>query len=96
METATVLWRKGIQSGDLDLMLSLADLIDKGRVIPIGPNETTLELYKRAAELGNQNGVRAYQAEQAKVQQQQEQQVLQLQQQRMMLQFMGTVLRNVH
>jgi hypothetical protein len=95
LETAAVLWRKGIQLGDSDSMLSFADLIDKGRIIPSSPNETPFELYKRAAELGNENGVRAYQAEQAKAQQQQERQVQDLEQQRMMLQFMGTVLRNV-
>ncbi len=77
-------------------MLTLADLIEKGRVNPQGPNETPIELYKRAADLGNENGVRAYQAELAKTQQIQQQQIQQLQQQQIMLQFMGTVLRNIH
>ena len=77
-------------------MLSLADQIEKGRVIPQGPNETPIELYKRAADLGNENGVRAYQTELANAQQVQQQKIQQIQQQQMMLQFMGTVLRNVH
>ena len=77
-------------------MLMLADLVEKGRVIPQGPNETPIELYKRAADLGNENGVRAYQAELANAQQIQQQKIQQIQQQQMMLQFMGTVLRNIH
>jgi len=96
LATAVALWRKGIDLGDSDSMLMLADLIEKERVMPQGPNETPIELYKRAADLGNENGARAYQAELAKARQIQQQQIQQLQQQQMMLQFMGTVLRNVH
>jgi TPR repeat protein len=96
LPTAVALWRKGIELGDSDSMISFADLIDKGRVIPQGPNETAIELYKRAADLGNENGVRAYQAELANAQQQQQQQVQQLQQQQIMLQLMNNVLRNIH
>ena|ERR1700722_3670931 len=96
LATAVVLWRKGVDLGDSDSMLTLADLVEKGRVNPQGPNEAPIELYKRAADLGNENGVRAYQAELAKAQQIQQQQIQQLQQQQIMMQFMGTVLRNIH
>ena len=94
LPTAVALWRKGIELGDSDSMLSLADLIEKGRVIPQGPNETPIELYKRAADLGNENGIRAYQAEMANAQQTQQEEVQRLQQERMIMQFMGNVLRN--
>ena len=65
-------------------------------MISQSPSETPLELYKRAADLGNENGTRAYQDELAKAQQAQQQQIQQLQQQKLMLQFLGTVLQNVH
>jgi hypothetical protein len=96
LATAVALWRKGIDLGDSDSMLTLADLVEKNRVNPQGPSETPIELYKRAADLGNENGVRAYQTELANVQQIQQQKIQQIQQQQMMLQIMGTVLRNVH
>lgn len=96
INTAVVFFRKGVEAGDSDSMVSLGDLVGDGRVAPMGQQETPIELYKRAAELGNQNGARGYQAELAKAQQAQQQQVQQIQQQRMMLQFMGAVLRNVH
>jgi hypothetical protein len=96
INTAVVLFRKGVDLGDSDSMVSLGDLIGDGRVAPMGPQENQIELYKRAAELGNQNGARGYQAELAKAQQAQQQQIQQIQQQRVMLQIMGTVLRNIH
>jgi hypothetical protein len=95
LTTAVAFYRRGIALNDSDSMFSLADLIGDKRVMPQAPGETPIELYKRAADLGNQNGVRGYQAEVAKAQQAQQQQVQQLQQQRLFLQFMGTVLRNV-
>jgi TPR repeat protein len=94
--TATALFRKGAELDDSDSMISLADLIENNQVMPESPNETPLGLYKRAADLGNQNAIRGYQAEVANAQQMHQQQVQQLQQQRIMLQFMGTVLRNIH
>jgi hypothetical protein len=96
LATAVVLFRKGVELGDSDSMLSLADMIESGQVMPESPSETPLDLYKRAAELGNQNGIRAYQAELANAQQAQQQKIQQLQQQQMMLQIMGNVLRNIH
>jgi TPR repeat protein len=92
---AVGLWRKGVDLGDTDSMISLAELIEKGRVVPQNAGETPLELYKRAADLGNENGARAYQAEVSNAEQQQQQQIQQLEQQRMMLQIIGGVLQNI-
>jgi len=92
---AIALFRTGVQIGDSDSMISLADLLDKGLAVPASAQESAMELYKRAAELGNQNAVRAYQDEVMKVENAQQQRVQQLEQQRMMLQFMGTVLQNI-
>jgi TPR repeat protein len=93
---ATAIFRLGAQLGDTDSMVSLADMIGDNEVVPTGPDETPLELYKRAAELGNPNGIRAYQAALANAQNMQQQQVQQIQRQQLMLQFMGSVLRNIH
>ncbi len=93
--TAVPLFRKGIDLGNSDSMVSLADLLDDQRVVPQSPDETALALYKRAADLGNQNGVRGYQALIAKAQETQQQQLQQLQNRRLMLQFLGGVLRNI-
>jgi hypothetical protein len=95
LETAVALFRKGAELGDSDSMVSLADLLNDQKIGPQGPDETALALYKRAAELGNQNGIRGYQDLMAKGQDAQQRQFQQLENQRMMLQFMGTVLRNV-
>jgi len=96
LATAISIFRRGIELGDSDSMISLADLVESNQVIPQTPSETPLKLYKRAAELGNQNAIRAYQDELAKAQQMQQQEVQQIQQKRIMLQFMGTVLQNIH
>ena len=95
INTAVPLFRKGLALGDSDSMVSLGDLIANGRVAPLGP-ESPIELYRRAAELGNQNGARGYQTEVARTQQAQQQQIQQIQQQKMMFQFMGSLLGNIH
>ncbi len=95
LATAVPIFRRGVALGDSDSMVSLADLIVDNRVMPQAPGEAPIELYRRAADLGNQNGVRGYQAKVAIAQQAQQQQIQQVQQQRIMLQFMGTVLRNI-
>lgn len=93
---AVQLFREGVQLGDSDSMVSLADMIGDNEVAPAGPNETPIELYKRSADLGNANGARAYQALLISAQNAQQQQIQGLQERQMMLQFMGTVLRNIH
>lgn len=95
LTTAVPLFRKGIELGDTDSMVSLADLLNDQRASPQSPDESALALYKRAADLGNQNGARGYQVLIAKAQETQQQQVQQLENQRMMLQFMGAVLQSV-
>ena len=81
---AAALFRRGIALNDSDSMISLADLIGDYRVMPQSPEETPPELYRRAADLGNQIGVRWLQ-----------QQAQQIQQQQNALQFMGTILKNI-
>jgi hypothetical protein len=84
---AVAIFRRGVALNDSDSMISLADVIVDGRIAPQAPGETPIELYKRAAELGNQNGERGYKALVAKAQlAQQQQQIQQLQQQRLFLQ----------
>jgi TPR repeat protein len=94
MTTAVAMFRRGVQLGDADSMVSLADMIGDNEITP-GPNETSLELYKRAADLGNPSAMRAYQDALTKAQNAQQQQIQQIQQQQMMLQFLGAVLQNV-
>jgi hypothetical protein len=95
LTTAVAIFRKGVSLADSDSMVSLADLIADGRVAPQGPEEAPIELYRRAAEIGNQYAIRGYQALVSKTQQAQQQQLQQLQQQQIMLQLMGTVLKNI-
>lgn len=95
LATAVSLFKKGIALGDTDSMVSLADLINDQRVMPESPEETALALYKRAADMGNQNGARGYQFLIAKSQETEQQQIQQLENQRMMMQFMGAVLQNI-
>jgi hypothetical protein len=96
LASAAALFRRGASLSDSDSMVSLAELIESGQVMPQSPNEAPLQLYKRAADLGNENAARAYQSELAKAQEMQQQRVLQLQQQQRMMQIMGGILRNIH
>src|SRR5262249_45224125 len=95
LASAVALFRRGTSLSDSDSMISLADLIESGQVMPQDPNEAPFQLYKRAAELGNESAARAYQDELAKGQEMQQRRVQQLQQQEMMMRFMGGVLRNI-
>src|SRR5271156_3095153 len=45
---AIALFRTGVQIGDSDSMISLADLLDKGLAEPASAQESAMELYKRA------------------------------------------------
>jgi hypothetical protein len=76
-------------------MVSLAEMIDRGYTVPANPSEEKLELYRRAAELGNTVARRAYRVEIAKDQATQQERILQLEQQRRMMQIMGTVIQNI-
>jgi TPR repeat protein len=92
---AVGLFRRGIRAGDSDSMVSFAELVERGWVNPANSSESPLELYHRAAELGNQNGGRAYEQELARRGNIQRQQLQGLEQQKMMMQFLGTVLQNI-
>jgi TPR repeat protein len=92
---AVGLFRRGIRAGDSDSIVSFAELVERGWVNPANSSESPLELYHRAAELGNQNGGRAYEQELARRGNIQRQQLQGLEQQKMMMQFLGTVLQNI-
>ena len=51
---------RGVDLGDSDSMLSLAEMIDRNYAFPRGPQETKLAaLYHRAAQLGNKAAAEA-------------------------------------
>ena len=45
-------FRKGLQAGDPDSMVSLAEMIDRRYTVSTSPAETKIQLYRRAAQLG--------------------------------------------
>jgi hypothetical protein len=59
-------FRAGIQLGDADAMVSLAEMIGTGHAIPMNRSETRLALYARASQLGHSGAARAHQVEQQK------------------------------
>ena len=85
----------GTQLGDPDSMISLAELIGKGLVVPTSQNETKIALYGRAAALGDVDAVRALQVEQEKERQAEQQLENQQQQQRKMMQLFGGALQGL-
>jgi TPR repeat protein len=92
---AVAWFRRGVKAGDSDSMVSLADMIERRYTSPANPSEEKLQLYRRAADLGNAVAVRAHQAEIAKTQATQQERFLQLEQQRRMMQIFGTVIQNI-
>jgi TPR repeat protein len=92
-------FRMGVELGDPDSMVSLADMIDRGEYIPPNADYVKMALYKRAADLGHTGAVRAYSSQleqQQQVQRQFQQRPLNEQEmQRAMLQAFGTVLRSI-
>ena len=92
---AIALFQAGTQVGDSDSMLSLAEMIERNHLTVVNPVQEKLALYQRAAQLGNKTAITAYQVELAKVQNAEQGRVQQLQQQQMMLQVLGSVLRNI-
>jgi TPR repeat protein len=89
---AVVWFRRGVQAGDSDSMVSLAEMIERGYA---NPSEDRLQLYRRAADLGNATGMRAYQGEIAKERATQQQRLFQVEQERRMMQIIGTVIQNI-
>ena len=92
---AVAWFRRGVHAGDSDSMMSLAEMIDRGYTVPTNPSEEKMELYRRAAELGNAAARRAYRAQIAKEQATQQERISQIEQQRRMMQIIGTVIQNI-
>jgi TPR repeat protein len=92
---AVVWFRRGVQAGDSDAMVSLAEMIERRYTIPANPSEEKLQLYGRAAKLGNVVAMRAYQAESAKERATQQERMFQVEQERRMMQIIGTVIQNI-
>ena len=92
---AVVWFRRGVQAGDSDAMVSLAEMIERRYTIPANPSEEKLQLYGRAAKLGNVVAMRAYQAESAKERATQQERMFQVEQERRMMQIIGTVPRRL-
>lgn len=90
---AIALFRQGIQIGDVDSMVSLAELVDRGDVTPANAFESKVELCRRAADLGHVGAKQCYQLEVAKQEQAERDRVQQLEQQKMMMQLMGTIIQ---
>ena len=76
-------------------MLSLAEMIEKNVTSPLNPSETKLELYRRAAQLGDSHAATAYQDEVGKQEQASQEQLRQIEQQRLMMQFIGAALSRI-
>jgi TPR repeat protein len=93
LNTAVGLFRKGVQLGDSDSMISIADLLEKGRIGPTSPDETRLKLLTRAADLGNPNAIRAVQVELEKEQIARQNKALEIERQRQAAEIFGQVLR---
>jgi hypothetical protein len=92
---AVALFRSGVRAGDSDSMVSLAEMIERRHTAPSNPSEEKLQLYRRAAQLGNAAAMRAYDDEIAKEQATQQERIWQLEQQRRMMQIMGAVIQNI-
>jgi hypothetical protein len=87
-------FRMGVELGDPDSMVSLADMIDRGEYTPPNADYLKMALYKRAANLGHAGAVRLEQQQQVQWRFQQrpwnEQEM-----ERAMLEAFGTVLRSI-
>ncbi len=73
-------FRTGVDLGDSNSMVSLAEMIDRNHASPRGPRETKLALYHRAAQLGNKTAANAEQVELQKLGQAEANRDLQMQQ----------------
>ena len=92
---AVELFRTGTQLGDPDAMISLAEMIGRGRTTPLNQSETRHALYARAAQLGDSDAERALQVEQEKEIQQHQQRVIEFEQQRRAMEMLQGVLRGI-
>jgi TPR repeat protein len=90
-QEAVSVFRSGVQLGDPDSMVSLAEMYDRGYATPRNQNETKFELYSRAAQLGHPNAIKALQIEEAA----ERQKTVQEEQQRRAMEMMRLILQNV-
>jgi len=88
-------FRMGVDLGDSDSMVSLAVIIGRGHASPRGPGETTLALYRRAAQLGNKAAARAEQVELEKLGQAEANRALQARQAEIAGEIFDTILRGI-
>jgi tetratricopeptide (TPR) repeat protein len=79
-------FRAGSSLGDPDSMVSLAEMIIRGKTQSRGSGETVLALYCRAAQLGHIEAMQGCQRAQDR---------MQIEQQRLMLDFFGGIIRNI-
>jgi TPR repeat protein len=92
---AIKLFRAGTELGDPDAMISLAEMIDKGRTIPMSPSENKIALYARAAQLGDVDAQRAFQVEQEKEIQQQQRRAIEFEQQRQAMEMFRQIIGRI-
>ncbi len=90
---AISIFKEGVQLGDPDSMVSLADLVERGYVPVANPAAAKFALLSRAAQLGHQGAQRAMERQKIELQQQQQGRASQEQQEQMMMQMFGTILR---
>jgi hypothetical protein len=88
-------FRMGVDLGDSDSMVSLAEMIDRNYAFPRGPRETKLALYQRVAQLGNKTAANAEQLELQKLGQVEANRELQNQQAKVARDIFSTILRGM-
>jgi hypothetical protein len=88
-------FRMGVDLGDSDSMVSLAEMIDRNYASPRGPGETKLALYHRAAQLGNKAAANAEKVELQKLGQADANRELQMQQAKIARDIFGTIIRGM-
>jgi TPR repeat protein len=88
-------FRMGVELGDSDSMLGLAEMIGRGHAFPRGPGETKLALYRRAAQLGNKAAANAEQVEGEKLDQIEATRAFQAEQAKIAERIFGTILRGM-
>jgi hypothetical protein len=85
----------GAELGDPDSMVSLVDMIDRGVFNPPNSIYAKMALLRKAAELGHQTALRAYNSEVEKQEQAQNRQINEQEMQRRMLETLGGIMRGI-
>jgi len=92
---AVNVFRRGVQLGDPDSMVSLAEMIDRGHYSPPDAAAEKLSLFQRAADRGHEGARRALEAELESRRRAEIQRANDLETQRRMLEIMGGMLQGV-